>query len=187
LRQHFTKDATMSKDIDVLSGIFSAIQEGDTKAMDSMIDMVDNASLLERDGHYYHSGDVLDAHAFLSDIFISGALSYVARERDLWTGKSRFALNTENSFLQTFIVSCIVDLALDYDLSDWMVIQYKGMTYDRMLNFDKHCIQPLSYYSSDTMRLALLNGQIADLSAHELVIQKIWNVCRYVYMDVVVS
>lgn len=37
------------------------------------------------------------------------------------------------------------------------------------------------------MRLSLLTHNLSDMPAQELLIQKIWNVCRYVYMQVVAT
>lgn len=49
------------------------------------------------------------------------------------------------------------------------------------------CVKPLSHHSLDTMRFALLSDNLSDLNVSDLVVQKIRNVCRYVYMQVVAS
>lgn len=183
LKSLYGKKSTWKNDIESLNKVLEEITQSDASAMDVLVDMLDDAPFLIKHRHRYClSPEVtLSHHGFVSSLFLSASLSYVLAVSWSWSGASRFALY-DNHFVSFFCLSYVLDSVFDRSCS-WYILP--DTTYNiSEASFDKTCVEPLRYHSSDTMRLALIKQQIHDLQAHELIVQKIWNVCRYVYMEV---
>jgi len=189
LRDVYAKDKKMLKDVTVLSTMFEGLWAWDATIMEQFVDMIDGLTILDKNTYSYRLCDdcVIDSWAKLSIDFVQHISPVYMREQGFWHGGNRFFMGEKNILL-SFVVDFVVSDVLWYTQAPWIVsLQQNTAIVEKGKSFLWTCIEPLQYHSSDTLRLALVHGTIDDIQQYELIVQKVWNVCRYVYMDVIAS
>ena len=189
LQTIYAKDKKIVKDIAVLSDIFVWLWTWDPAVMEQFVDMIDTLPILDKDTYNYtlcHDCSI-DSQAKLSFDFVQHISSVYMRQQGLRNANNRFVMGEKNllsSFISDFVVS---DVLWHTQASRTISSQHSTTAINKRKSFKQLCIEPLQYHASDTLRLALVHGNIDDIQQHELIVQKVWNVCRYVYMDVIAS
>lgn len=177
-----------TKQIATLSEIFGCMTVGDTDAMHAFADMLDTCPILEQQKNHYTVAWALTIHfhACISDVFLDATHALYMRTMQYWDG-STYSLSTIDSrdiekFVLVFMLHEAIGMTQPFVslASIWPESEIKW-------SFVKQCIEPLKHYSLDTIRLSLITHNLSDIWSQELIIQKIWNVCRYVYMHVIAS
>lgn len=175
------------KQIDSLVEIFDQMMQSNPDAMHTFADMVDNCAILQqKNNHYILWPLTIASHTFISPVFYDAIHALYLRTMQYWDGSTYYISDTTPYDIEKFVLifmlhesialsqpTVYVTTSLSNIWSSWSLVS--------------ECIKPLQYYTLDTVRLALVTHTLADLPSQELIIQKIRNVCRYVYMHVIAS
>lgn len=177
-----------TKQILFLTTLFDRMMSGDTEALHVFADMLDDCPAFEKEKKYYilSAGLTIHFHASIADIFLEVSHSLYMRTMQYWDGSMYYLSSMNSRDIEKFVLLFVLHEAMAMKqpsvslLSIWPEIKSSW-------SFVKQCIDPLKLYSLDTIRLSLITHSLSNIWSQELIIQKIWNVCRYVYMHVIAS
>jgi hypothetical protein len=177
-----------TKQITVLSDLFERMMKGDTDAMHTFADMLDTCPILEQHKNHYILSWALTIHfhAHMSDVLIDATYALYMRTMQYWDGSIYYLSTMNPRDIEKFVLVFMLHEAMATPQPSISLVSV-GSQGEVKWSFVKQCIEPLRRYSLDTMRLSLITHNLTDIASQELIIQKIWNVCRYVYMHVIAS
>lgn len=184
----YKENKKYTKEISNLSSLFERMMAADPDAMHTFADMLDSCPIFEQQKHHYilSSDLAIHFHTSVSDIFLDVASVLYMRTMQYWNGSSYYLSTMDPCDIEKFVLLYMMHDAIGMSqpsvslVSIWSQIDVKW-------SFVKQCIEPLKNHSLDTIRLSLITHNLTDIWSQELIIQKIWNVCRYVYMHVIAS
>jgi len=177
-----------TKQIVMLTELFERMMVGDASAIHTFADMLDNSPAFEQEkSHYMLSwGLTIHFHASMCDVFLDATHALYIRTMQYWDGSKYYLSTMDYRDIEKFVLLFMLHESINMSQPSVSLACVWSKTTTQW-SFVKQCIDPLKIYSLDTMRLSLITHNISDIWSQELIIQKIWNVCRYVYMHVIAS
>ena len=191
LSSMYPKNTRIVKDAKDLLSSFSNLDVMDEKSIHTIVDMIDTCPLIENNWSTYTivSGFDWVWFGFLSNTFLSACVPSFLKQTWAWTWSVQHIYTYPDLSLSFdgLLLEFVISQVMDNDVANLSVISLQDIYTTKSQSIADQCIKPLSHHSLDTMRIALLSDNLSDLAASDLIVQKIWNVCRYVYMQVVAS
>lgn len=177
-----------TKQVLALIALFDRMMLGDAEAMDIFADMLDNCPVFEKQKNHYVVCGELTIHfpACIADVFLDASYALYMRTMQYRDGSMYYLSNLDSCDIEKFVLLFVLHEAMAMSQPSVSLVSIWSETKNSW-SFIKQCIEPLKLYSLDTMRLSLITHNLWNTWSQELVIQKIWNVCRYVYMHVIAS
>jgi hypothetical protein len=173
----------MLNDIAVFRSFLESTTNQDT-IVNALMFLLDLNDIFISDWNFYSiQSSFFSSHVFLNPLFLRSTLTHNIRYKK-YRDWSAYLCLYDMYFVDFFVISYIITHISWYKQASWTVISSKpAIQSDYMKIFDDKA----KHHSIDTLRMALLHWSLKDLNHHELVIQKIWNVCRYVYTEINIS